>query len=60
MATLFYLILIERRKQIKDLNILAEEKLKLFSSFKINIFNELEKYLPDQKECIAEIEKILL
>jgi len=58
MATLFYLILIERRKKIKDLNLLAEKKLKLFSSFKINIFNELEKYLPDQKECIVEIEKI--
>ena len=26
--------------------------------FTVHIFNELEKYLPDQKECITEIEKI--
>ena len=45
MAVLFYLILIERRKQVRDLNILGEDKLKLFSKFKINISNELEKYL---------------
>ena len=58
MAVLFYSILTERRKQIKELNILAEDKLKLFSKFKINIFNDLEKYLSDEKKCIIEIEKI--
>jgi len=58
MAVLFYLILIERRKQVRDLNILGEDKLKLFSKFKINISNDLEKYLYDEKKCIIEIEKI--
>ena len=52
MAILFYLILKLRRKKIKDLNILAEEKLKLFSSLQHELSTE-EKYLFDESVNIS-------
>ena len=59
MAKFFYLILIERRNKIFLLNEISNKQLKLFGEFKINITNDLERFLNNKNECIEEIQKNL-
>ena len=58
MAAILYTIFIERRKKILSLNTISKNLLKSFKEFKIQIYNDLEDQLLQEKKCIEKIAKV--